>query len=136
MTEARIAPKWKVGVACTFVTAKQAFEAVHAVYEVGLNRAWVGFFRSRPDRNSKAVLESQWEGDSRTTSGVFPLRDGRQQSLDEALQCRGVSAPEIQYFKQTVPPQGIVLIVEADSRPDVARAVLEGCGGRLASMRL
>lgn len=135
MDETGTIPKWKAGVACTFLSAKRAFDAVHALCAAGLNRAWVGFFRSPPGRDSTAVLDSEWEGDAQTTSGVFTLHDGREQSLQDALRCRGVPASEIQYFKRTLPPRAIVLIVDADARLDEARAVLAGCGGRLASMR-
>ena len=123
----------KLAIACTFVSVKCAFDSAHALSAAGLNRVWLGFFRSVAHDEPEAVLDSEWEGDPRTTPGVFVLRDGRQQSLHEALKLRGLSDFEIERFKRAAPPQGIVVIVSADGRSKETEALLADCGGRLAS---
>lgn len=124
--------QWQVGVACAFANPKSAFSALHALCAVGIQRAWVGFFRSSPRSETVAVLDSEWEGDPRDMSGVFPLRDGRERSLPEALKQRGLSGAEIENFERAVPPEVIVVVVDASGRSEQARAVLARCGGRLA----
>jgi hypothetical protein len=127
--------EWKLGVACAFVSAQSAFRALQALCAVGLNQTWIGFFRPARHGETVAVLDAEWEGDPRETPGIFPLREGRQRSLHEALRKRGVPAAEMQHLKRTIPPWGIVVIVDADQRSEEARAVLAECGGRLASPR-
>jgi len=126
--------QWQVGVAGAFASPKSAFSALQALCAVGIQRAWVGFFRSSRSE-TVAVLDSEWEGDPRGMSGVFPLRDGRERSLPEALKQRGLSDAEIEDFERAVPPQAIVVVVDAGGRPEQARAVLTRCGGRLTSSR-
>lgn len=94
---------------------------------------WLGFFQFVSHNEAEAVLDSEWEGDPHTTQGVFLLRDGRQQSLHEALKLRGLTDFEIESFKRAAPPQGVVILVEADGRSEEAEALLVDCGGRLAS---
>jgi hypothetical protein len=121
------------GVACTFVSARRAFDAVHALSAAGLTRVWLGFFQSASHDEAEAVLDSEWEGDPSATSGVYLLRHGRQRSLHEALKVRGLTDFEIGCFKRAAPPEGIVVIVEPDGRSEEAEALLAGCGGRLAA---
>lgn len=125
---------WAVGVACTFASAQNAFHAIKVLCAAGVNRAWVGFLQRAPD-DGTAVIESEWEGDLRVAQGVFPLREGRRQELRQALRSRGVPQRETLYFERTAPPNGVILIAEADDRCAEARALLAECGGRFASTR-
>jgi hypothetical protein len=122
--------RWGAGVAGVFGGAKGAFQAIHALCEAGFTRTWIGFFV--PARNDEAatVLDAEWEGDPIEALGVFPMRDGRQRSLQEVLQHHGISAATASHLDRTAPE--IVVIVDAPHLGNEAASLLTAYGGRLA----
>ena len=115
------------------MSAKSAFGAIRALHAAGLTRTWLGFFRTASSGESVPVLDTDWEGDPFGALGVFPMRDGRQRPLADALRRRGVPRSDARYFERTAPSAGTVMVVvDANGRVAEARAILAERGARLA----
>jgi hypothetical protein len=124
--------RWEIGVAGAFAGTKSAFQAIHALREAGFTRTWVGFFKGAPDDETATVLDAEWEGDPHEALGVFPMRDGEQRPLQEALRRVGVPEASAQCLDRSVPAPAIVVVVDATLLWfDKAASLLKAYGGHL-----
>lgn len=131
MASQEVLPGWKGGIASTFISAKQAFDAVHNLHDVGLMRTWVGFYKTSCGEGGSPVLDTEWEGDSREAHGMFAMTDGSMRSLFDCLRQRGVAAAAAFRLSRTGPRQGIVVVVSEQSRAREAERIMADCGGLL-----